>query len=110
MNSILQIEREMTRIRGEIDRVKGDLRWMKDRAARATIYITIYATRPDSAPIFDPKAKIYPGVRALHFADFRGAAGNFGFLGFGLSIAVSRAFSVDIDGMRRLLKPSRKLR
>lgn len=109
VNSILQIEREMTRIRGEIDRVKGDLRWMKDRAARATIYITIYASRPDSAPIFDPKAKIYPGVRAIHFADFRGSAGDFGFLGFGLSIAASRAFSIDIDGMRRVGNPGQGL-
>jgi hypothetical protein len=109
VNSILQIEREMTRIRGEIDRVKGDLRWMKDRAARATIYITIFTSRPDSTPIFDPKAKIYPGVRAVHFADFRGAAGDYGYLGFGLSIAASRYFSLDIDGMRKLGNPGQGL-
>lgn len=109
VNSILQIEREMTRIRGEIDRVKGDLRWMKDRAARATIYVTIYTSRPDTTPIFDPKAKLYPGVRALHFADFRGGAGNYAFLGFGLSLAASRYFSLDIDGMRRMDNPGQGL-
>lgn len=109
VNSILQIEREMTRIRGEIDRVKGDLRWMKDRAARATIYLTLYTSRPDNTPIFDPKAKVYPGVRAVHFADFRGAAGDYGYLGFGLSIAASRYFSVDVDGLRRVGNPGQGL-
>lgn len=109
VNAILSIEREMTRIRGEIDRVKGDLRWMKDRAARATIYITIFTSRPDTTPIFDPKAKVYPGIRAVHFADFRGGAGDFGFLGFGLSIAAGRAFSIDIDGMRRMSNPGQGL-
>jgi len=109
VNTILSIEREMQRIRGEIDRVKGDLRWMKDRVTRATIYITLYTSRPDSTPIFDPKAKLYPGVRAVHFADFRGANGNFGFMGFGLSIAASRFFSVDFDGMRRLGNPGQGL-
>lgn len=109
VNQILSIEREMTRIRGEIDRVKGDLRWMKDRAARATIYLTLFTSRPDSTPTFDPKAKVYPGVRALHFADFRGANGNYGFFGFGLSIAASRWFSVDFDGMRRITSPGEGL-
>jgi hypothetical protein len=105
VNTILSIEREMQRIRGEIDRVKGDLRWMKDRVARATIYITLYTSRPDSTPVFAPQAKVYPGVRALHFADFRGSKGDYGFLGFGLSIAASRYFSIDVDGMRRLGNP-----
>jgi hypothetical protein len=109
VNQILAIEREMTRIRGEIDRVKGDLRWMKDRAARATIHVTIFTSRPDSTPTFDPKAKVHPGLRTLHFADFRGGAGSFGFLGFGLSIAGDRAFSLDFDGMRNLGSPGRGL-
>jgi len=109
VNQILSIEREMTRIRGEIDRIKGDMRWMKDRAARATIYLTLFTSRPDVTPTFDPKAKVYPGVRALHFADFRGDAGNYGFFGFGLSIAAARYFSVDFDGMRRLANPGKGL-
>lgn len=109
VNSILQIEREMTRIRGEIDRVKGDLRWMKDRAARATIYLTLFTSRPESTVTFDPKAKVYPGIRAVHFADWRGSAGNYGFLGFGLSIAGGRFFSLDFDGMRRIGSPGEGL-
>ncbi|MBI2390858.1 MAG: DUF4349 domain-containing protein [Deltaproteobacteria bacterium] len=109
VNSILQIEREMTRIRGEIDRVKGDLRFMKDRAARATIYLTLFTQQADTTPTFDPKAKVYPGARALHFADFRGSKGDYGFLGFGLSIAASRYFSVDVDGMRRMSSPGQGL-
>lgn len=109
VNQILAIEREMTRIRGEIDAVKGNLRWMKDRAARSTIYVTIFTSRADSAPTFAPKAKVYPGLRMLHFADFRGGAGDFGYLGFGLSIAANRYFSVDFDGLRNLGSPGKGL-
>ncbi len=102
VKAILEIEREMTRIRAEIDKVKGDLRWMKDRAARATIYVTLYTSRPDTGVTFSPKAKFYPGLRFVHLADFRGDDGNLGFLGGGISVAVARWFSIDVDGLRRL--------
>jgi hypothetical protein len=101
VKQILEIEREMQRIRGEIDRVKGDLRWMSDRAARATIYLTLFSARPDVAPTFAPEAKIYPGIRGFHLADFRDGQ-SAGYLGAGLSIAFARWWSFDIDGARRI--------
>lgn len=102
VKAILEIEREMTRIRAEIDKVKGDLRWMKDRAARATVYVTLYTSRPDTGVTFSPKAKFYPGVRFLHFADFRGDDGRLGFFGGGVSVALARWWSIDFDGLRRI--------
>jgi hypothetical protein len=105
VKQILEIEREMTRIRSQIDHVKGDLRWMKDRAARATIYVTIYATRPEGTTTFNPQAKIYPGLRFVHLADFRGEGSRRGFAGFGLSVAFSRYFGFEIDGYRALTQP-----
>ncbi|MGZ3416395.1 MAG: DUF4349 domain-containing protein [Polyangiales bacterium] len=106
VKEILEIEREMTRIRSQIDHVKGDLRWMKDRAARATIYVTIYATRPEGTTTFNPQAKVYPGVRGAYLADFRGEGGNAGYLGAGLSVSFSRYFGFEVDGYRALTSPS----
>lgn len=105
VKEILEIEREMTRIRSQIDHVKGDLRWMKDRAARATVYVTIYATRPESATTFNPQAKIYPGLRFVELADFRGEGSRRGYAGLGISIAFSRYFGFEIDGYRALTSP-----
>lgn len=103
---ILQIEQQLTRIRAEIDHVKGDLRFMRDRAARSTIYLTLYSPRPEVGPTFNPQAKVYPGLRFAHLADFRGDAGNAGYLGAGLSLAFSRAFSIEVEGYRKLTNPS----
>lgn len=58
---ILEIEREMTRIRGQIDQLEGDQRYLKDRVALATL--DIYLTRRDGA-VEVAQAKVYPGARA----------------------------------------------
>ena len=58
---ILEIEREMTRIRGQIDQLEGDQRYLKDRVALATL--DIHITRRDGA-VEVAQAKVYPGARA----------------------------------------------
>jgi Domain of unknown function (DUF4349) len=99
---ILSIERELTRLRGEIEQVKGNLRWMQDRAARSTIHVNLASTRLAVAqgPIA-PQAKLYPGVRAVFLGDLRGNDEKRGYLGGGLSFRASRDFSLDLDGLRR---------
>ena len=60
---ILQIEQEMTRIRGQIDQLEGDQRFLKDRVAFATLDVAI--TRREGAVLVRiAKAKAYPGARA----------------------------------------------
>jgi hypothetical protein len=61
MKDILEIEKEMTRLRGEIERIKGEQRFLRDRVAFATVEVSL---RRREGVILGPKAKLYPGVRA----------------------------------------------
>jgi hypothetical protein len=99
---ILSIERELTRLRGEIEQVKGNLRWMQDRASRSTIHVNLASTRLAVAqgPLA-PQAKLYPGLRATFLEDLRGNSVHQGYLGGGLSFRANREFSLDLDGLRR---------
>jgi hypothetical protein len=99
---ILSIERELTRLRGEIEQVKGNLRWMQDRVARSTIHVNLASLRQAVAqgPIA-PQAKLYPGLRATFLEDLRGNNVHQGYLGGGLSFRANREFSLDLDGLRR---------
>ena len=108
VDEILRIEGELGRLRGEIEQTKGNLRWLSDRAARATVHINL-VTPPREvavvaqpvAPPPPPEAKIYPGLRLVQLTDFRGEQGNTGYLGGGVSATFSRHFSVQLDGLRR---------
>ncbi len=42
--NILEIEREMTRVRGEIERIEGEHRFLQDRVAYATFELTLHGT------------------------------------------------------------------
>jgi hypothetical protein len=99
---ILTIERELTRLRGEIEQVKGNLRWMQDRAARSTIHVHMISHQVAElkAPIV-PEAKFYPGLRLLFLEDLRGNDIQNGYVGGGISLRANRYFSLDLDGLRR---------
>jgi len=60
MNDILAIEKELTRIRGAIEAIKGSQRFLQDRVALATLDISL--TRRDGA-VTIARAKFYPGAR-----------------------------------------------
>lgn len=60
MEDILAIEREMTRLRGEIEQIKGEQRWLQDRVALATIEIQLTSSE---GVLMSPKVKVYPGPR-----------------------------------------------
>lgn len=60
MEEILAIEREMTRLRGEIERIEGEKRFLEDRVALATLDVSL--SRREGV-LLSPKTKIYPGPR-----------------------------------------------
>ena len=60
MADILAIEQELTRIRGEIERIKGERRYLADRVAQATLEVSL--SRADGA-VRVASAKAYPGLR-----------------------------------------------
>jgi hypothetical protein len=101
VKEILVVEAELTRLRGQIESVKGNLRWLKDRVSRATIHVNLTSNYVE-APTFNPQAKLFPGLRFTTVTDLRGEAGNYGYMGAGFSLQFNRAFSIDIDGLRRI--------
>lgn len=70
---ILQIEQEMTRVRGQIEQLEGDQRFLKDRVGLATLEISIGRK---AGVVNVAKAAVYPGARAstLVLVDPRGRA------------------------------------
>ena len=101
VKEILAIENELARLRTQIDQVKGNITWLKDRTARSTVYLRLIPTRPD----FDldaPEPKFFPGLRTTYLLDARGEGQKDKFVGFGLSLQFARAYTIDIDGMRKV--------
>ena len=96
VNEILRIENELARLRGEIEQTKGNLRWLSERAARATVHIELVPAGDSAAPV----AKLYPGLRFGALYDLRGSAGNATYLGAGLSAGFARYFAIHVDGLR----------
>ena len=61
MKDILAIEKEMTRLRGEIERIKGAKRFLEYRVSMATLDINL--RRRDGVILGRAEAKFYPGAR-----------------------------------------------
>jgi hypothetical protein len=114
---VLEIERQLERLRAEIDRIKGDIAWMKDRVARATIRVRFYPSTMANDAVFAPEATLYPGLRAEALVDLRDETQRAGYAGGGLSlqfkralgITFGRAFTIDFDLARSAFgdRPSR---
>jgi hypothetical protein len=97
VEEILRIEQELGRLRAEIEQVKGNLRWLSDRAARATLHVALREQAPQIAsPVEQPRAKFYPEVRLPALVDF-GKRETLGYVGGGLSLRFARAISLDLD-------------
>ena len=99
---IVSVEHELTRLRGDIEQVKGNLRWMQDRVARSTVHVNLASPRLAAVqgPVA-PEAKFYPGLRGIFLEDLRGNSVHQGYLGGGISLRINRSFSLDVDGLRR---------
>jgi hypothetical protein len=95
MKDLLEIEKEMTRVRGDIERIKGEHRWLLDRVAYATITLTL---RREGGPIeFAPHARIHPGAHlaTLTLLDPDGRTRSR--IGGGVTIHVQRYLTFDLD-------------
>ena len=101
IEEILRIENELARTRQQIEQLKGEIRWMRDRAARATIYVSLYTeTTAPPQVILKPEAKLYPGARFSYLHDFRGEDGDEGYLGAGISLGATPQVSLELQGFR----------
>ena len=95
VQQILQIEQEMTRIRGQIDQLEGDQRFLKDRVALATL--DVYISRREGA-VTVAQAKVYPGVRGTMLTLFDpGARARTRFGGGFVVHTLFRSLSLEVD-------------
>jgi hypothetical protein len=96
MTDVLAIERELTRLRGEIEQLEGARRFLEDRVQLATL--DVYLTRRDGA-VLSPRSKFYPGPRlaVLTLLDADGRARNRLGGGVALHVPVPRlSFELDV--------------
>jgi hypothetical protein len=100
VEEILRIEQELGRLRGEIEQVKGNLRWLSDRAARATLHVSLRERALEQAHSNEPEAKFFPGLRLPALVDF-GKETTDTYVGGGFALRFSNAISLDLDLLRR---------
>ncbi|MCW5802889.1 MAG: DUF4349 domain-containing protein [Deltaproteobacteria bacterium] len=95
MKEMLELENEMTRVRGQIESLRGEQRWLLDRVAFTTITLTL---RREGGPVdFAPHARIHPGahVAMLTLLDPSGRPRTRA--GGGATIHVQRYLTLDLD-------------
>ena len=102
----LQVEQQLSRLRTEIDRIKGDLVWLKDRVAMATVRARIYPSAISDDAVFAPTATFYPTLRTSLLFDLRSETQRTGYFGGGFSIQFNqllRDFAFDVDIARAVV-------
>ena len=100
VEEILRIEQELGRLRGEIEQVKGNLRWLSDRAARATLHVALRERAPEIAHSDEPEAKFFPTLRLPALVDF-GKQTTDAYVGGGFALRFGNAVSLDLDLLER---------
>jgi hypothetical protein len=92
---LLAIEKEMTRVRGEIERIEGEQRFLLDRVQYATIDVTLSS---EAAPLGEtPEAHVYPGARLATLVLLDRGMGPPAHFGGGATVRVSRLLTFDLD-------------
>jgi Domain of unknown function (DUF4349) len=98
MQDVLAIERELTRLRGEIESIKGQAEFLRDRVALATLDVWIAAK---GEPVHLAEAKAYPGVRAAALILLDPDGRERSRLGVGLVVhSVFRAATLEVELFR----------
>lgn len=98
MQEILEIEKEMTRLRGEIERIKGEKRFLEDRVALATLDVSIRRREGELGPVMSARTKIYPGPRIAALTLFDPGGRQRTRLGGGVAIhIIEPRFSLELD-------------
>lgn len=91
---VMEVERELTRVRGELETLRGEQRLLADQVARATLTITLTmnpAVHPEPALKFE----LVPHLTRLRLVDAgTRAADRFG---GGVTVMASRAGSFDFE-------------
>jgi hypothetical protein len=98
LKDVIAVENEMTRVRGELERLHGEQRLLGDRVARATLTVRLSMKHGVHA---EPELKfeLVPHLTLLHLVDAGGRSANRA--GLGVSVMFSRWFSLDFEMLPR---------
>jgi hypothetical protein len=92
---VLEIEREMTRVRGEIETIEGEHRFLDDRIAYATFDLDLVGS---GSVVLSPKARVHPGVRASMLYLIDAATGTDKLrLGAGGTLWFRRSYALELE-------------
>jgi hypothetical protein len=103
LKDVVEIEREMTRVRGELERLRGAQRLLDDQVARATLTVGVSMKRGVHV---EPELKfeLVPHLSLLHIVDSQFREANR--TGAGVTMMFSRWFSLDFEVFpRKMLDP-----
>lgn len=95
MQALLEIEKEMTRVRGELETVRGQQRWLLDRVAMATITLTIQ--REGGAIDLSPDGRVFPGPRLAMLSLLDAGDRPRNRVGGGFAFHVERFLTFELD-------------
>jgi Domain of unknown function (DUF4349) len=91
---VLNVEKEMTRVRGEIERIEGEQRFLADRVQFATINLTL---DHQGGPVELVHARVYPGVRFATLTLLDPGTRTRTRYGGGGSLRISRYLTFDLE-------------
>ena len=101
VTEVAGIEASLARLRTQLERVEGDLRWLADLGARSTIYLKLSSAEPEQYSSA-PEAKLWPGLRGSLLFDLGSDAEPNSFGGGGLAFSFQRSFGFDVALMHDL--------
>jgi uncharacterized protein DUF4349 len=92
--ALLATEKELARVRGEIEKLRGEQRWLVDRVDFATITLTVERT---GGPVEPSTDYFYPGPRLSTLIRIDPGDRARTRLGGGASLQLRRQLTVDLD-------------
>ncbi len=92
---VLEIEREMTRVRGDIERIEGAHRFLEDRISYATFDVDLTGS---GSVVLSPQAHVHPGAHGsmLYLIDAADGLNKVRF-GAGGTLWFRRSYSLELD-------------
>ena len=93
---VLAVEREMTRVRGEIEQLEGQHRYLADRVARATLDVRV-VSHAEPVVVEPPKQKFILMARGLGLRFVDAGDRSRGRFGAGVALLFGRRFELGLD-------------
>ena len=95
IKELLEIEKELTRVRGDIERLEGEKRWLEDRVEYASITLLLEREGQEERVASSARFRVGPRLSTLWVID--GDSTRSARLGGGVAVHVWRQLTVELD-------------